>query len=82
MQSSEFVEVGKDKRNKTGNSLRFHGVQLLEMEGCTWEDSAPLGLHLTNGEPRTNIRESLFTRSGLIEFNRLGFNAINVDFKL
>ncbi|HAA10612.1 MAG TPA: alginate lyase, partial [Cytophagales bacterium] len=82
VQSSEFVEVGKDKRNKTGNSLRFHGVQLLEMEGCTWEDSAPLGLHLTNGEPRTNIRESLFTRSGLIEFNRLGFNAINVDFKL
>lgn len=76
---SEFIHSGKGKRNKTKASLMFHGVQHLTIDGSKWEDSAPLNLHLTNGEPVTSITNCVLKGSGSIGYNVNGFSQKNVQ---
>ena len=78
---SAFNNVGKGNRNKSGASLKFHGVQLLDIAESTWNDSAPLELFLTNGEPITRIRDVVMTGTGPIRANRDEYDLDNVTFE-
>ncbi|MEM1134352.1 MAG: chondroitinase-B domain-containing protein [Bacteroidota bacterium] len=79
LKNSEFIEVGNDKRNKAAASLKFHGVQNLLITDCKWKKSAPLNLHLTNGEPISNIHNCTFENTGEIVHNRKAFNTENIQ---
>ncbi len=55
-----FIEVGNDKRNKIKASMRFLGVQRLDISNSQWESSAGVKLQLTNGEPISNLNDLSF----------------------
>lgn len=78
IQNNEFINVGRGGRNKTKASLKFHGVQNLLVDSCNWVNSAPLELFLTNGEPVTNITNSVFNKSIGIVSNSNEFSQNNV----
>ncbi|MEM9261043.1 MAG: alginate lyase, partial [Bacteroidota bacterium] len=67
--SSTFDEIGGDKRNQTGSSIRLHGTQLVQVSDCIFDDSKPLQLHLVVGEPIVNIEHSVFSGGTTIEDN-------------
>ncbi|MDJ0761177.1 MAG: polysaccharide lyase 6 family protein [Woeseiaceae bacterium] len=77
---NEFNNVGLGKRNKSGASLKFHGVQRLDISDSKWNDSAALELFLTNGEPITNIRDVVMTGTAPIRANNDGYEVDNVVF--
>lgn len=56
-----FDEIGGDKLNQTGSSIRLHGTQLVQISDCIFDDSKPLQLHLVVGEPIVNIEHSVFS---------------------
>ena len=66
---NEFTNAGLGSRNKTGASLRFHGVQKLHISDSSWNSSATLELYLTNGEPITVIRDVVMKDTGQIRAN-------------
>ncbi|NIB42545.1 alginate lyase [Pseudomaricurvus alkylphenolicus] len=78
---SEFVNIGHGKRNKSGASLAFHGVQRLNVSDSRWAKSAPLDLHLTNGEPITVISDILMKDTGKIRANSNKYQANDVIYK-
>lgn len=65
-----FDNVGHGKRNKSGASLLFHGVQNLQVRDSSWSQSAPLTLYLTNGEPITVIENVLMKNTEAVQANR------------
>ncbi|MEM1261433.1 MAG: polysaccharide lyase 6 family protein [Pseudomonadota bacterium] len=73
-----FTNTGRGKRNKSGASLLFHGVQKLNIVDSTWKDSAPLELFLTNGEPITKISDVVMTDTPSIRANNDGYDIDNV----
>ncbi|WP_020528844.1 polysaccharide lyase 6 family protein [Flexithrix dorotheae] len=75
---NEFSNVGKGKRNKIQASVSFHGVQNALVENCKWTNSAPINLHLTNGEPITIIKDCEMDNSGGIVANRNEFKTENI----
>ena len=77
---NEFNNVGLGKRNKSGASLKFHGVQRLDISNSNWNNSAPLELFLTNGEPITNIRDVVMAGTAPIRANNNGYQVDNVVF--
>ncbi|WP_258103286.1 polysaccharide lyase 6 family protein [Marinoscillum sp. MHG1-6] len=79
LEGNKFNECGMGVRNKVGASVKFHGVQNLSVENCSWTDSAPLNIYLTNGEPITLIKDCVFERSGSIEYNRAEFERENIE---
>jgi len=78
---SKFSNSGKGKRNRAKASLKFHGVQKLNVKGCIWEDTAPLKLYLTNGEPITNIEDCSFKNTGEIIANNEGYHTSNIIYQ-
>lgn len=78
--ANEFANVGLGSRNKSKASLRFHGVQNLKVSESTWTDSAPLDLHLTNGEPITLLQNLQMNGTGPIRANRDEYLAENIDY--
>lgn len=78
---TEFTNTGLGSRNKTGASLKFHGVQKLHISDSTWNKSAPLELFLTNGEPITVIKDVLMENTGPIRANNHEYIAENVVYK-
>ncbi|OAV45193.1 alginate lyase [Lewinella sp. 4G2] len=56
-----FDEIGGDKRNRTGASIRLHGTQVVQIDGCIFDDSKPVALHLVVGEPVVDITNSVFS---------------------
>lgn len=78
---SKFSNSGKGKRNRAMASLKFHGVQKLNIRGCIWEDTAPLKLYLTNGEPITNIEDCTFKDAGEIMANNEAYNTANIIYQ-
>ncbi len=76
--SSTFDNAGLGRRNRTGASLVFHGVQNLQIAKSTWTDSAPLELYLTNGEPITAIRDVQMRRTAPIKANSDAYVTDNV----
>lgn len=63
---STVKNAGKGKRNKSGGSMYLHGVQLSRIDASSFSNSAPLMLHLTNGEPKTIITDlNIYPKAGL-----------------
>ena len=67
---STFDDIGTDaKWNKTGASIRLHGVQVALINDCIFDDSKPFQLHLVVGEPLVEINNSVFSGGTVIEDN-------------
>jgi poly(beta-D-mannuronate) lyase len=75
---SRFANTGRGRRNKSGASLKFHGVQNLSVRNSNWNDSAPLELFLTNGEPVSVFEDVVMVNTGPIRANRNEYKAENV----
>lgn len=58
--SSSFNSVGKDKRNKSKSSFRIHGVQVTDVSGNVFENSAGIAVAHTVAEPVTVIKGNRF----------------------
>lgn len=78
---SRFTNIGHGRRNKSGASLRFHGVQNLSVRNSAWDDSAPLALFLTNGEPVSLIQDVVMANTASIRANRDEYAAENVVYR-
>lgn len=78
--NNEILNSGKGQRNKIGSSIYLHGVQNALVEGCTWKDSAPFQLHLTNGEPITIIKDCTLENSGKIISNNNEYSAERITY--
>ncbi|MEM8682812.1 MAG: polysaccharide lyase 6 family protein [Pseudomonadota bacterium] len=76
--NNRFSNVGLGSRNKSGASMLFHGVQKLHIADSTWNDSAPLELFLTNGEPITRIEDVVMTGTAPIRANNDGYEVDNL----
>ena len=75
---NEFINAGLGKRNRSRASLKFHGVQKLLIADSRWQNSAPLDLHLTNGEPITVIKNVLMEETGKIRANSNEYKVENL----
>jgi len=75
---SKFSEVGMGNRNKSEASLKFHGVQDLHISDSEWANSAPLNLHLTNGEPITQIENIKLINTANIKSNSSDYMSNNI----
>jgi poly(beta-D-mannuronate) lyase len=78
---SKFVNVGNGRRNKSGASLKFHGVQKLSILDSTWDSSAALELFLTNGEPITLIENVVMKNTAAIRANNDEYLTRNVSYQ-
>lgn len=76
-----FTNTGLGRRNKTGASLYFHGVQKLHITDSTWNKSAPLELFLTNGEPISVIKDVRMEETGPIRANNGEYETDNVVYE-
>ncbi len=60
---SAFDSVGNGRRNKTNGSISLHGVQVTEIHGNKFRDSAPVQVIETIGEPRTEVRDNSYVNT-------------------
>ena len=81
VEGNEFINTGLGSRNKTGASLKFHGVQKLHISDSSWSKSAPLELYLTNGEPITVIKDIVMQETAEIRANNDQYNIENVTYE-
>ena len=81
VEGSEFTNTGLGGRNKSGASLRFHGVQNLNISNSAWNRSAPLELYLTNGEPVTVISDVVMKETAAIRANSGEYTTRNVVYE-
>ncbi len=81
IEGNSFVNTGLGRRNKSGASLIFHGVQKLNISNSTWDKSAPLELFLTNGEPITVIEDVVMKNTGQIRANSDQYTIRNVTYE-
>ncbi len=81
VEGNSFVNTGLGRRNKSGASLIFHGVQKLNISNSTWDSSAPLELFLTNGEPITVIEDVVMKNTGQIRANNNQYTIRNVTYE-
>lgn len=81
VENNRFARVGLGKRNKPEASMAFHGVQKLIVADSLWEDSAPVTLHLTNGEPITRFDNIVLKNSGKIRSNSDQYTATNIIYE-
>jgi poly(beta-D-mannuronate) lyase len=76
-----FTNAGLGRRNKSGASLKFHGVQRLNISNSSWTGSSPLELYLTNGEPITVIENVVMQDTPPIKANRDEYTIRNVTYE-
>ncbi|MEM7765247.1 MAG: polysaccharide lyase 6 family protein [Pseudomonadota bacterium] len=81
IRDNTITNVGLGKRNKSGASMLFHGVQNLEIDDTRWNASAPLELFMTNGEPITVIRNTTMIDTAPIRANHDGYVAEGVRYE-
>ena len=81
VEGNEFTNTGLGSRNKAAASLKFHGVQNLLVSDSSWSNSAPLDLHLTNGEPITVIKDVVMEDTGQIRSNSNDYEIDNVVYR-
>lgn len=81
VEDNSFVNIGQGRRNKSGASLIFHGVQKLNISNSTWDNSAPLELFLTNGEPITVIENVVMKGTGAIRANNDEYTVRGVTYE-
>jgi len=75
---------GKGKRNKGGNTIYLHGVQVANVDKLSLTDCAALRLVLTNGEPVTRINQlNIFPEAGIVsnskDYELNGLTHIKID---
>lgn len=73
--------VGKGSTHRSGASMYFHGVQKLNISNTTWQQSAPLELYLTNGDPITLIENVEMIGTEKIRANNNAYKALNVSYQ-
>ncbi|WP_426358899.1 polysaccharide lyase 6 family protein [Pseudocolwellia sp. HL-MZ19] len=78
---NKLSNVGKGSTHRSGASMYFHGVQKLNISDTTWDNSAPVSLYLTNGEPVTMIKDVVMKDTGKIRANNDGYKTKNVTYK-
>lgn len=64
LSDSTLVNVGQNKRNKSGASVSLLGVQLADIVNNNFSDSKPIIVTQTVGGPVTRIASNRFERSG------------------
>lgn len=70
-----FDNVGHGKRNKIKSAIYIHGVQIANIKNTIFQNSGALNLHMTNGEPITNVHHCNFYPSFEIKHNNKPYNA-------
>ena len=60
---NQFTDTGKGKRNKAKASLYFHGVQLTNIHHNVFNQSAPVRIETTVGEPKNVIKDNQFEQT-------------------
>ncbi len=78
IENIKISDSGKGPRNRTEASLRFHGVQRLNISESEIHNSAPIDLYLTNGEPITEINDLLLVNTPSIKSNSSRYEVSNV----
>lgn len=73
-----FNNVGKDRRNANSSSVDLHGVQYATMQNSIFNNSQPIKMHLSVGEPVLSISNSNFYKTGDIESNSEAFTQKNI----
>ena len=71
MIDSQITNVGNGGKNKSGASVLLHGVQVTKITGNRWDQSAPLVINHTVGEPRTRIVKNQFDERGYLQIREL-----------
>ena len=71
MIDSKITNVGNGGKNKSGASVLLHGVQVTEITGNKWDQSAPVVINHTVGEPRTRIVNNQFDEAGYLQIREL-----------
>lgn len=71
MINSQVANVGNGGKNKSGASVLLHGVQVTEITGNEWDQSAPVVINHTVGEPRTRIVKNQFDAKGYLHIREL-----------
>jgi poly(beta-D-mannuronate) lyase len=79
--NNQLTNVGKGSTHRSGASMYFHGVQDLHISNTTWDNSAPLTLYLTNGEPITVIEDVVMKNTGKIRANNDEYTTKNVTYQ-
>lgn len=74
----KISDSGKGSRNKAVASLKFHGVQRLNISASEINNSAPIELYLTNGEPITEIEDLLLVNTPSIKSNNNRYKISNI----
>jgi poly(beta-D-mannuronate) lyase len=69
---------GNGKRNKIAGTLRFHGVQKLNIKDVEIDSSKGIDLHHTNGEPVTTFSNISFVNSSGLKANNKEYKATNI----
>ena len=72
VKDNQLNNVGKGSTHRTGASMYFHGVQNLTVTDSQWQDSAPLSLFLTNGEPSLEVHNVIMKNTPEIVTNKQG----------
>jgi poly(beta-D-mannuronate) lyase len=63
---------GKGKRNKGGNAIYLHGVQLAKVNNLKLNESADFRLFLSNGDPVTQIdRLNIYPKAEIISNSKI-----------
>jgi len=76
-----FTNTGNGSTHKSAASMYFHGVQQLHISNSVWTDSAPLSLHLTNGDPITVVKDVVMKGTAKIRANNDGYESVNVQYQ-
>ena len=71
MIDSKITNVGNGGKNKSGASVLLHGVQVTEITGNKWDQSAHVVINHTVGEPRTRIVNNQFDEAGYLQIREL-----------
>ncbi|MEO0731677.1 MAG: polysaccharide lyase 6 family protein [Bacteroidota bacterium] len=77
-----FDEVGADKRNQTGASVRLHGAQVIDITNTIFDDSRPVELHLVVGDPVVNVKNCAFSGGTVLKDNGLPYHTANLQLNL
>lgn len=80
IQDSELYNVGNAERNSLEASIRMHGVRNALVENCSFHDSQPVNLYLSNGDPVTVLRGLDFHQPKGIVSNSDQYKTGNINY--
>ncbi len=63
MTGSTLSKIGSGKRNKSKSVMRLHGVQVTNISGNRYDETLPMVINHTVGEPKTQITKNVFSGS-------------------